>query len=276
MIRKGKPGIKLIKTAEGLPAVKASVETTKGVVSGCFYVDTGATTSFILDSLSRNKGIRNNVISIGNYCSETSIVKIKYNIGGIHRAGYFHKIGKDELGADGNEKILGILGTDFLISNGVTMDFSKGFLYLKDRYHIIKNYHYSIQDGCERYKLPLIIINDSSKEYVCLIDSASESNMIVKSVEDKPNLLLADRKVFISGLSAILDGKLSRERITLQGIFDKRLRNHILEEDFNVISNQSCLLELDEGNLAITAVLGCHFLWKNNCIIDFQKGIFKI
>ena len=275
MIRKGKPGIKLIKTAEGFPAVKASVETTKGVVSGCFYVDTGATTSFILDSLSSNNGIRNNVISIGNFCSETSIVKIKYVIDGIRRSGHFHKIGEYELGTVGNEKILGILGTDFLIANDVTIDFSKGFIYLNNRFNIFKKYHYSIQDGCERYKLPLIILNDSSKEYICLIDSASETNMMVNSEADMPNQL-SDKKAFISGLTAIMDGKLSRERIKLQGIFDKRLGDHILEEEFNVISGQSCLLELDEGNLAITAVLGCHFLWKNKCIIDFQKGIFKI
>ena len=275
MIRKGKPGIKLIKTAEGFPAVKASVETTKGVVSGCFYVDTGATASFILDSLSSNNGIRNNVISIGNFCSETSIVKIKYVIDGIHRSGHFHKIGEYELGTIGNEKILGILGTDFLIANGVTIDFSKGFLYLNNRHNIFKKYHYSIKDSCDRYRLPLIILNDSSKEYVCLIDSASESNMIVKSDADMPNKL-SDQKSFISGLTATMDGLLSRESITLQGIFDKRLSRHILEEEFNVISGQSCLLELDKGNLAITAILGCHFLWKNNCIIDFQKGIFKI
>ena len=99
--------------------------------------------------------------------------------------------------------------------------------------------------------------------------------MIVKSDTNTPDQL-SNKKASISGLSAIMDGKLSRERITLQGIFDKCFGEHILEEEFYMISGQSCLLELDKGNLAITAVLGCHFLWKNNCIIDFQNGIFKI
>jgi hypothetical protein len=276
MTRKGKPFIKLLKTTEGFPAVRASVETTQGVVSGCFYIDTGATTSFISDSLSEENGIKNTIISVGNHSSETSIVKIKYNIEGLDRIGYFHKIREDKLGTDVNGIILGILGTDFLINNGGTLDFSKGFLHFRSRASSNKKNHYSLKDGFVKYKLPLIIINSSNTEYVCLIDSASESNLITKSTTDKIDVVSSDMKTNITGPVGTISGSLIKEKFVIHGIFDKYMSTHILEDDFCLISDYSCLLETDDEELCITAVLGCHFLWQNHCIVDFRNGIFKI
>ena len=186
-MKKRNSGIKLIKSPEGIPSIKASVETTKGVVSGCFYIDTGATSSFIIDSLSEDKGIKSCIISNGNCSSETSIVKVKYHVGGINRIGYFHKIKNNELGVDASEGILGILGTDFLIDTGAIMDFSTESLYFKNAHSICKKFHFSLMDGIKEYNLPLVIISASNKEYVCLIDSASELNMMVKSAGYTPD-----------------------------------------------------------------------------------------
>ena len=274
MSSKGRAYFRLIETKEGYSVVKASVETLHGRVSGCFYVDTGSSTSLIVDDFTDDTGKREKIVGLAGSLSNTTEVEISFRIEGVKYHDVFHSVNEDCLPLCSEDCVLGILGCDFLSSHKMVVDYRTHCVYCASTEDEMKEDRVdtSFIPLLSKIQLPLIRVQLNGKQFLALIDSGSAKNII----SHKAALYIGFNGSSIGDTSVIsgLEGDLKTFSVAIRFKIPKGLQRRealSFSEDFDVLLNEGKLLSLRNGELSIDIVLGNQFLNKHQCLIDLDE-----
>ncbi len=187
--------------------------------------------------------------------------------------------------------IIGVLGTDFLESHELILDFSDYTLYSSNKVFAFpkkegKDYSFSINESLDLYGMPMICLNGDEK-LRAVVDTGCCGNNIASGAEENSNLSFNyqdSRSVIISDhFRNLISVKTAEVDFKLE--FSLESGNHLISpfrETFNVIEREhlfqqsSCESDDIKDSVKIVALLGMPFIANQGWALDYaQKIIYK-
>lgn len=274
-----------------LPIVSVSFATQEGdVLNGYLIVDTGSSSNILFNRV-QDLGIVEivedssiiTIVSSGSDNIESSIFKAEFTLGGIKYQEPFLMISSDieEVVNEkyGNNNILGIIGSKFLIKHGLVLDFNCNLLYpsvlSKEEIDESENMFVVIRFNNEVF-VPIAYLSsqDNRTMFPCLLDTGAEENITTKFVLNKLAYNYENRGV-TSDMSFINENITTEEcNITYKILGENKASDKYYIKSFN--SNIMVFTDdrehiANEEEFLIAAILGCNAIKDMRMVIDFKN-----
>lgn len=171
--------------------------------------------------------------------------------------------------------ILGILGVDFLLKYGLTLDFVSNALYFSggiENENLKDCYSFPLGYGLTYYGLPVVVMSRSGREYVSLLDSGSNLNAVSAKVIDEGDKAIHNSgAAAVTSIAAIRTTNITSLNFDLMGILPDmtNLCKYGFSSDFHLISSADVIIEGSDDIPPVSMLVGAEFLRGNACILDF-------
>ena len=287
MIKHKKKSTFLIETTDGYALIESKLETTRGFVNGHFYIDTGSSACLISDLWISPKGrISMNVIGLDNSVTRAGVASACIHISSKHYYEQFLVVNHNCFPCT-KRNIIGVLGVDFLTKHKLIVDFKHNQLYVENEKILKRSDHKNrivlntlrLSDGV---KIPFAKIVGRNSSFTCLLDTGSNSNIITNDAITKGDFSFSvinpTHFTLISGINKDAMSLSTNVSFKIQDAKDTNDSPQLAmySESFDVLLTNKSILTSEDGGVDIQALLGCPFLIKHECIMNFDKGIVEI
>ena len=264
---------RLIETEEGFVLIQGGISQGTCTRSAYFLVDTGASHSLFATETPRgNKVMMIATTFNGTMPAHMGMVSLMVANVGVNINGYL--VQQDQFPKIDGYRIAGILGTDFLLANKVTLDFNKGLFHLHFTHHnapIVTNY-YSMELGLNSYKVPVLVLENSGICFFFIVDSGANNNMIdADSLDLMQNVTQNDAGQF--HISSLSSSTLATE-YSISFKLHSAVHAQPIQDSFVCTNFGANLLVANHDLFRINGVMGQPFLRKHKVILDYHRKIF--
>lgn len=258
------------------------------MISGYFLVDTGSSDNSlspaVMDWIGSDcitDGTRE-IAGINEEGEKCPLANLEISIGG-HTSTEKFCLSKSSVMSKyfGNLRIVGILGSCFLIKHGLTLDFEKLCLRSSTEDDIdISNMPYTFPMSCglSTYGVPLVGITKGEQLFMFVADSGCDQSLMTKYAAE--NGCMNYQYTSVSGTTEdsynAFNINVARVKHQLASYDSEKQEFKTIESDssFGVLDDRDCLREsTDKSTPPISGLLSAGYMLEHKWILDFKRQI---
>lgn len=273
-----------------VPLIEGTFRDKDGNPTPCYFqIDTGSLFNVlnpaILDWIGKD-GITDNTLSISAIDSiyrECPVVNLEIGVGDIFGTEHFC-LAETTIFTDyfGDLRIVGLLGTQFLLEHELVVDFEnrtlRSFSDVEATDFQGMSFLFPMKLGLEKYGVPLVAMIKDEKLFMFVADSGCDFSMVTKyAIENgsaSHEFLALTRES--SDLFTKREMQFAKAKFNLAGydITSGGVIPKCIEHAFEVMDDRDCIRESnDESMPPLSGLFGCEMMLRNKWILDYKRLI---
>ena len=257
------------------------------VIEGFFLIDTGSTHNIFnfraqhtLDESSYLSG-KQNVTAVDNKGEECPLINLNIQVGNIECEEHFCvSQNVDFRQYFGKNRIIGVLGVNFLMKYGLVLDFEQKCLRTSDMQPVCledKSFIFGMNYGLNSYGIPIVGLINKDKVYLCIVDSGSNMNVLTQLALENAtqNIQSTDEEGSLGGLFGEIDSSISQAEFCLVSSVSSKEMNILKDKSFfQVLAGRQYIASMEDNKTqVIDGLLGTEYLLQRKWVLDFGLHI---